>query len=258
MGSVFFIAGKLVGVLLIPDYWLLALAAGAVVALWRGRTKTARVLITSWLTVFLILGLVPLGDWIMASLEVDNPPRPFPAQVDGIVILGGVEDHGAGLKWGGAQLNEAAERLTVGAALARVHPQSRVVFTGGRGALRDFAQSDTHTNIGAQFLRQAGVPDDRLIIEPSARNTTENARLSFQLATPQKGDVWVLITSAAHMPRALRSFANAGWPEMEPMPVDHRSHAPSWIGWRLARNLNFLNSGLRELVGRMAYDLLGR
>lgn len=258
MDSFFFIVGKVVGLLLVPDYWLLALAAGALVALWRGRANAARVLTTSWLVIFLILGLVPLGDWLMASLEADYPPRSFPAQVDGIVILGGVEDHGAGLKWGGAQLNEAAERLTMGAALARAYPQSRVVFTGGRGTLRDFAHSDAHSNIGAQFLRQAGVPDDRLVIEPTARNTTENAHLSLQLANPQKDDVWILITSAAHMPRALRSFANAGWPEMEPMPVDHRSHAPSWIGWRLARNLNLLNFGLRELVGRMAYDLLGR
>jgi uncharacterized SAM-binding protein YcdF (DUF218 family) len=44
------------------------------------------------------------------------------------------------------------------------------------------------------------------LLEGKSRNTAENARLSRALAAPGPDDVWVLVTSASHMPRAMRSF----------------------------------------------------
>jgi uncharacterized SAM-binding protein YcdF (DUF218 family) len=69
----------------------------------------------------------------------------------------------------------------------------------------------------------------------------------------------VLLTSAFHMPRAIRSFEAAGWAGVTPWPVDYRTTGFSdRIGWDLTRNLRVLNIAIREQVGQLAYRLSGR
>jgi uncharacterized SAM-binding protein YcdF (DUF218 family) len=56
-----------------------------------------------------------------------------------------------------------------------------------------------------------GVPRDRVVLEPRSDNTRENARESAAILRARPGfeDV-VLVTSATHLRRAIRDFANAG------------------------------------------------
>ena len=97
------------------------------------------------------------------------------------------------------------------------------------------------------------------MLETASRNTAENARLSLALANPEPGSVWVLVTSAFHMPRALNSFRAAGWPDVVPYPVDYRTtNFTERIGWGLLRNMQVLNIAIREQVGRLAYRFAGR
>lgn len=97
------------------------------------------------------------------------------------------------------------------------------------------------------------------MLEGQSRNTAENARLSLSLATPAPGETWVLVTSAFHMPRAMRSFEVAGWPVLVAWPVDYRTaRFGDGIGWNLTYNLTVLDTAFRELVGQLAYRLTGR
>ena len=57
-----------------------------------------------------------------------------------------------------------------------------------------------------------------LIVEHRPKNTYENAIYSRALSNPADGQCWLLITSAAHMPRALGAFQAAGVP-VAPWPV---------------------------------------
>ena len=59
---------------------------------------------------------------------------------DGIIVLGGaITDQSLGRARGTVALNEAAERVTVAAELARRYPDLRVIFSGGTNAL-DFGE----------------------------------------------------------------------------------------------------------------------
>ena len=105
----------------------------------------------------------------------------------------------------------------------------------------------------------SGLPPERMLFEDRSRNTSENARLGHALAAPGPGERWALVTSAFHMPRALRSFAAAGWEGVVPVPADFRSRAwADGMGWNFHRNLGLLNTALREAVGRLAYAATGR
>jgi hypothetical protein len=52
----------------------------------------------------------------------------------------------------------------------------------------------------------------------------------------------------------MNSFADAGWKDVMPYPVDFRSRNLSdGLGWNFHRNLGLTNIALREWVGRAVY-----
>ena len=144
--------------------------------------------------------------------------------------------------------------------LAKRHPDAKLLFAGGSGALRDLgAEALSEASVAERFFLDQGISSDRLLLEARSRNTAENARMSLALATPGLGETWVLVTSAFHMPRAMRSFEAAGWPELIAWPVDYRtSRFKDDIGWDLTGHLQVLNTGIREWVGQLAYRWTGR
>lgn len=260
MDTAFFIFSKLIGLALQVETWLVI---GMVVTLVAGRF--ARPHLARWsgsvtLAALLAVSIFPIGDILLRPLEAEFPPRAAPLQIDGIVVLGGVEDQRATTVWGEPQLNEAAERLTAAAAIAIAHPEARLVFSGGSGRLRNtvLAQPDI-PSVAVDFFVSLGIDPDRITWEDQSRNTAENARFSYEVAAPASGETWVLVTSAFHMGRALASFEAAGWGEITPHPVDYRTGSfIDGIGWNLAGNLEVLNIAIKEWVGRMAYHLTGR
>jgi len=80
--------------------------------------------------------------------------------------------------------------------------------------------------------------------------------MSRLAAEPQEGEVWLLVTSAFHMPRAMRSFEAAGWPEMIAYPVDYRSLPfGRGIGWDPVDHILTFNLALKEQIGRLGYGI---
>lgn len=168
------------------------------------------------------------------------------------MVLGGGEDVAA--------LGEGAERLTTAVELARRFPDAKAVFAGGSGRLRDaFGSPLGEADIAGRFLSGQGLDSGRLIFDRISRNTAENAVRAKALARLAPGERWVLVTSAFHMPRALRSFEAAGWPDIVPYPVDCRTGTfRDGLGWDLTRNLSHLQSAVKELAGTRAYRHSGK
>lgn len=260
MDTAFFIASKLIGGLLRPDTWIVIALGLIVLALLTQTRRLALWISSSSLAALIALAVMPLGDLLLKPIERTYPAQPPLGRVDGIIVLGGGEDARAGAYWGQMQINEAGDRYTAALALARQFPKARVLFTGGSGELRDLGGAATsEADMAGRFFRDQGIAPDRLLLEGDSRNTAENARLGIALASPAPDETWVLVTSAYHMPRAMRSFEAAGWTGLVPWPVDYRtSDFADGMGWNLTRNLLVLNTAIREQVGQFAYRVLGR
>lgn len=260
MDTAFFVASKLIGALLRPDTWILIALATVVVALIMQRGRFALWVSSLALATLLALAILPLGDLLLQPIENTYPARPHLSQVDGIIVLGGGEDLWASSYWGQIQFNEGGDRFAAGLALARRFPDAPLLFAGGSGALRDVAGAAvSEASVAEQFFLEQGIDRDRLLVEGRSRNTAENARLSFELAAPADGETWVFVTSAFHMPRAMRSFEAAGWQSLVAWPVDYRTAQFSdRIGWDLMRNMQNLQTAIREHVGQVAYRISGR
>lgn len=260
MDTVFFIASKLIGALLRPDSWIVIALACIMLALILQRRRIALWISSITLALLVVLSVLPLGDLLLQPIERRYPANPGVDAVDGIIVLGGGEDARASAYWGQVQLKEGAERFTAAMELARRFPEAKVLFTGGTGAMRDVAGAATsEASIAERFFLAQGLAPERLLLEGQSRNTAENARLSLILADPAPDETWVLVTSAFHMQRAMRSFDAAGWDGLVAWPVDYRTtRFADRIGWDLIGNLSVLQTAIREHVGMLAYKLTGR
>lgn len=107
-------------------------------------------------------------------------------------------------------------------------------------------------------FEQMGVARDRVTLERRSRNTAENAEFTKALIGPKPGERWLLVTSAAHMPRSVGCFRRAGFP-VEAYPVGWRA-TPGWPlpEKALSAGLARFDRAAHEWIGLIAYRLLGR
>ena len=203
----------------------------------------------------LAVTLLPVSDWAMAPLEQRFPPPALPSRIDGIILLGGAVDTVVTRAHDQVALNEAAERLTSTLALARRYPEARIIVSGGNGELTANPLSEAAAM--AQLLEEDGLDAKRLVLEDRSRTTFDNAVMSRDLVHPQPGQVWLLATSAFHMPRAVGCFRHVGW-DVVPYPVDYRTGRPVFSRLWLAENLVDFDEAAHEWAGLVAYRLLGR
>jgi uncharacterized SAM-binding protein YcdF (DUF218 family) len=254
----FFEISKVVGFFAAPSNTLLVcLLVGLVLSrtVWRRSGFGLMVVAGIGLAV---AGWTPLGQALILPLEDRFPVYVEGGKpVDGIIILGGSLDTLVGPARGRPAVNEAAERLIEGVALARTWPMARVVFSGGEGRLVFEGQSEAAA--ARQVFGDLGLDMGRVTFEDRSRNTRENAVFSASLVRPRAGEHWLLVTSAFHMPRAIGCFRAVGF-DVVAYPVDHRTRGAA----DYARGFDTVGEGLRrtdiamrEWVGLLVYRLSG-
>lgn len=248
-----FVLGKLFWGFAAPGNLLLLLLLAGLP--WNRRRRAGGRLIMAAVLVLLAIAVLPVGQWMIAPLEARFPAPALPARVDGIIVLGGAVEQGITQVHGQVALNDAAERLTEAAVLARRYPEARLVVSGGSGRL--FPRGDSEGAVMRRFFVEQGIPADRITVEGRSRNTYENALFSEELVRPQPGQVWLLVTSAAHMPRAVGCFRHVGWSVLA-YPVDYRTGEETLLDFALAEHLRLVDLAAKEWVGLIAYRAAGR
>lgn len=256
----FFIASKLIWPLLSPlnFLFLLFLAGVLLMPLFR---RAGKVVVGAAVILFLIFGLMPVGPELMAGIENQySRPAQAPEKVDGIIVLGGALESELIVARDTLVVNNAAERILEGLRLARLYPDAKLVFSGGEGQLHSINHPES-VDIRDFISTYGGVDAARPLYEEKSRNTYENAVFTRALIKPGPGQHWILVTSAFHMPRAVRVFESAGWSGIVPWPVDYRTSGtvsafPDKLN--VAGNFMMLDMALHEYVGMLSYRLSGK
>jgi uncharacterized SAM-binding protein YcdF (DUF218 family) len=255
----FFVISKVFWFVAQPVNLTLLLVVSGIVASARAWRRVGLSLVAA---AFLLLGLSvwsSLGANLLAPLE-DRfaKPETLPQNVTGIVVLGGGLEGSINRARGGYELNSSGDRFVETAILARRFPDARILVSGGSGELLLTGESDADT--APRLLTALGVAPERLILENRSRNTDENARFSKELATPQPGETWLLVTSAFHMPRSVGLFRKADF-DVVPWPVDYRTAGDEGYGFFVDNAIDSLQNttlGIREWIGLLVYWLTGR
>ena len=109
------------------------------------------------------------------------------------------------------------------------------------------------------LIHKLGGLNTTVLYEENSRNTYENAVNSRQVFAAEPGMNWILITSASHMPRAVGSFAAAGWTGIIPYPVDYQTPKTGHTSpWSMGAGISLLRQSLHEYAGLLVYYLTGR
>jgi uncharacterized SAM-binding protein YcdF (DUF218 family) len=255
----FYLTSKVLGFFLQPSTLILAMLCVGVLLTATAWRRLARWLMLGGLSAILVFGMLPAAELFLQPLE-NRFPRPDAsfdvASTAGIIVLGGVLD-GPGWERGElAGLGGTAERLTEAIALSRRYPGVRIIFSGG-SAETDYPPE---AELVRSLLIALGLDEARLTLESQSRSTHENAVLTAQLLKPRPDQTWLLVTSAAHMPRSVGSFRKAGvnvvaWPVdfRSPLQLRLMSVYPSYLD-----GLHDLDNAAHEYLGLLVYYLTGR
>ena len=255
----FFYASKILWLVAAPtNFMLLALGLGLLLASL-GVARIGRRLVVSASLALLVCGLSPLGSLLLQPLEERFPPDAADmAAPTGIIVLGGGIDEGLTFERNAIALTEAGSRMTDAVALARRFPQARLVFSGGSAAV--LGSNVTESDAARRMWSELGIAPERMQFESQSRNTAENAGLLKAMIQPAPGEVWLLVTSAFHMPRSVGIFRKIGfavtpWPDnylTRPWPKSLRPHINA------VENLTVVDRAVREWIGLAAYYFSGR
>lgn len=188
-----------------PLTYLLLLTVLLVVG-WRRLPRWAR-----WgglfLEILLLAMIAPVGANVMVRwVESQAPaaqacasPRP-----DTIVVLAGGTDRRALSAYDYDALSAASlQRLFAGVALWKREPVARFVIAGGGGRIAE-------ATLMAGLAEQMGVPRSVIELDADSHTTWENAENVAKLSPAVPRHIW-LVSSALHLPRALRAFRAWGF-----------------------------------------------
>ena len=247
--------------LLSPSQLILAaLAVGLVLlALRRANKWAVRFL---WLggVGLVAFGLLPTSILLANVLETRFPQPTSLARVDGIVLLAGAERPTASQAYGAPQVGSSGGRYLTLLRLARQFPQARIVYSGGPRRAVGKGPLETQAAVGERILYYVGIDAHRVTFDERSSDTCTSGRNALAAARPRKGEVWMLVTSALHMPRSVACFRAGGWPDILPHPADYASVAGGWnLGSvQIAANLELLDAAAHEWLGLLFYRVTDR
>lgn len=200
---------KVVGWLLSPLTLALTLGTLALILSWRGRRRLG-----PGAGLLAIVGLWAIATPLSANTLARSLERRFPAvladqapQADAIVLLGGALGGARPPERPTFDLGGGADRVWYAAALFHAGKASFVLVSGGNQPSEDGIQVEAEAM--RSMLLTLGVPDSAIRLEGLSRNTAENAGRSLGLIQAVGAKRVLLVTSAMHMPRALRTFQAA-------------------------------------------------
>lgn len=246
-----FIVLKILSTLALPPA---SLAAAAILCLLLLAVRLRRLGIT-----VLVLGVAqtvimafpPMADAMTRYLEdkaraaEQATPR---CCFEAIVVLGGGIMPAVPPELPFPDLNESADRIWYAARLYHQGVAPRIIVSGGGFLARTNEAATTEAVAMRLFLVDLGVPPEAIVSEGRSINTIENLREVRRLVG--EGRV-ALVTSAFHMPRALRIAAREKL-AVSAFPTDFRAlpaTRAAWDNWiPSVAGLSLSNIALREIL----------
>ncbi len=242
--------------------WILLLLALGL----RKRPGWQRMTIIVTIALIWIGGNTWVADSLTRALEWQYLPSEETPHAEVIVLLsGGTEP--AQYPRNIVEVNGSGDRVIYAADLYHQGAAPNILASGGSVPL--VGPDTTESEDMAVLLAMLGVPTDAIWLEKISRNTDENAQFSWEFLSEKDIETIILVTSARHMPRAVRLFEAQGF-DVIPAPTDYNITAASWQQlWEpnfvaqlfnffpTASNLSSTTGTIKEYLGILYYAVQG-
>jgi uncharacterized SAM-binding protein YcdF (DUF218 family) len=207
-----FLFKKIVGPFFFPlSLGLEVLIIGLILLWFAPKKKAGKVVVSLGVTWLILLSYGAFAHMLLKPLEYRYPPLlnlGDLAEVRWIAVLGGGHTSDPRMPANSQLSGSTLSRLVEGIRAHKSLPGSKLILSGG--ALYD-PVSDA--KVLADVALTLGVDRQNLILETLSKDTEDEARLINKIVGK---DPFVLVTSAAHMPRSMALFKKLG---MQPIAV---------------------------------------
>src|SRR6478735_4019265 len=217
-----FLLKKLIGALLTPLVFASILVTiGCLFRAFR-RRRAAATFVFVGVGVVYLSSLDPVGRALLAPLERRYPPLAPSTDLSNVryvVVLGSSYEPHDSVPVTAALDYAGLTRIVEGVRLAKRLDAARLVVSGG---------GRTGSAIGyAELAHDLGISSDAIVVNDTPLDTGEEAKQSARLVGAEP---FLLVTSANHMPRAVRLFERAGAHPI-PAPPGQRANSSARLGW---------------------------
>jgi uncharacterized SAM-binding protein YcdF (DUF218 family) len=219
---------------------------------WR---RVGQILFGVGLIILWIAAAPFFSNWLNWQLESQFPPVRIEAlpQSDAVIVLGGIiaQPYFPRVT---ADLSDSADRITHALRIYRAGKAPTIIISAGNQSRLPTLLSEAQ--LIADFFVELGVPRSVLVLETESRNTRENATNTAEIFAERHWRSGLLVTSGAHMPRALAAFRRAG---VNVIPAATDIHAWSPNSFKVfellpdARALARTTIAIKEWIGLLYY-----
>jgi len=228
----------------------------AAIVLWKNYKSVIQLIsVVSVLAVYLIIA-TPLGANILVDI-IETRKNQVNCNIENqeaiIVLAGGIygdpdsEDEVWRLK------EDSYRRALLGIKLAKEHPKTKIIFSGGYGgAIRE-------ADLMKYLAIQNGINKKRIYLDRKSKNTYESAESVSEIIKENKVTTSVLVTSAIHMRRSIAAFKKAGISPC-PYPVNSR-YVETYFPEALLPQISALTKStesMHEVMGYVWYWVKGK
>jgi len=215
-----FMAKKIVAPFFYPVSLCLGILILGLFFLWATRRqRLGKALATLGTVLLLLLSLPFISKQILSPLEGRYPALLQPEKISWlgqksetspkwIVVLGGGHVSDPRLPAGSQISTAPLRRMVEGVRLYKAIPGSKLLLSGG-GVFDPVPEAE----VMAQIAVLLGVEPQDILKEPDSRDTADEAEI---IAKMIGRETFILVTSAAHMPRSMGMFKKRG---MQPIPA---------------------------------------
>jgi len=254
MDQFIYLFGKALWFMLAPSHLILFLLVLAAILL-KVRPKLSHKLSRSVSILLLFIAISPIEHLILIPLEQHITPPATISNVDSIIVLGGGQQKKQSHLFPYSGFGQHNGRLIAAIDLAK-KLKVPLIFVGGHQQqdaviYRESLSLETLVTI-------ADLPSSQVFINDDSNDTFDNAKKAKAILLKLQLSHSLLITSAAHMPRAVGVFKQQDI-IITPLPVEYKaSIEPQWfIQFSLVKKLALIEYGCHEWLGLLKYYLLG-
>ncbi|GJL51368.1 MAG: membrane protein [Nitrospirales bacterium] len=250
-----FLMKKIVGQMLLPLPLCLELIGIGLLLLWVTKKRwLGKVLVSVGFVLLTALSTEAISGRILQTLESQYVPLTSSqiqtlsvpsksSKSPQIVVLAGGLTGDPTLPLHLQILHASRERLLEGIRLYRLLPGSQLILTGGIGF-----QPVPEATVLSRVAQTYGVKKSDIVLEVQSRDTKDHPRFVSALV---KDEPFILVTSAYHMPRAMKLFAKYNLFPL-PSPIGHWKPERTFSIWSWIPG----SSGLR-LADMAMHEYLG-
>ncbi|WP_232087433.1 ElyC/SanA/YdcF family protein [Sulfurovum sp. ST-21] len=248
-----FLLKKLISLFLMPLPIGILLTGAGLFFLYRSHLKKARLFILSGMVWLFVFSYAPLGNWLLYQVEqryaaLLSPPK----EIRYIYVLGNGHHTDEALPITSQVNKEAIVRLTEGIRLYRLLDGNAKLIVSGYSGLFD---PTPHALMQQRLALALGIPKEDIITLSEPEDTQAEAKAARAIA---KESPLAVVTSAYHMPRALKWFEHEGLTPY-PAPTYHLASIehPHYLGIFSADALEKSTIAFHEIIGMIWQKVKG-